>query len=203
MRRRQAGRLPTAEKIHYRPVRLQPRSEDHTSILCDCLCECLTRCRRQTLAKTWVSSPPPELEPLTTLTSFSRSLWSFPFLFSQPPPGRRVWGQLQPPGLEGPATGSRKEGCEDEVRRSQSRTRWGRRYGAAVPANAQVRAASGRGRGKARLGEGRLPGYSVSIASVEAECRPGRSRGQLGVARMEGRAWVLRRWAGGCCDRGP
>lgn len=177
MRRRQAGRLPTAEKIHYRPVRLQPRSEDLTSILCDCPCECLTRCRRQTLAKTWVSSPPPELEPLTTLTSFSRSLWSFPFLFSQPPPGRRVWGQLQPPGLEGPATGSRKEGCEDVVRRSQSRTRWGRRYGAAVPANAQVRAASGHGRGKARLGEGRLPGYSVGHAPV---WRPSVGRGAAG-----------------------
>lgn len=52
-----------------------------------------------------------------------------------------------------PEAESRKEGCEDVFGGSRSPTRLGRRHGAAVPANAQVRVASGHGRGKGRLGE--------------------------------------------------
>lgn len=46
---------------------------------------------------------------------------------------------------------------------SRSRTRLGRRHGTAVPANAQVRVASGHGRGRGRLGETGLLSWGLGL----------------------------------------
>lgn len=64
---------------------------------------------------------------------------------------------------------------------SQGRTRQGRRHGAAVPANAQVRAASGHGRGRSQAGRDRLPGWGLGRPPVwRPSPPPGRCRGRLG-----------------------
>lgn len=63
-------------------------------------------------------------------------------------------------------TGSRKRSCEDVFRGSPSPTWRGLRYGAALPANAQVRAASGHGQGPRQAWATPDPGCSLGLMPV-------------------------------------